>query len=300
MTDVLVTGGAGYIGSVTVDLLVERGDSVTVLDDLSRGHADQVNAGADFVTGDVGDTDLVRRLMSDRSIESVIHFAGLIAVGESVADPIRYLDVNVARGVALLEACKDTGIGSLVFSSSAAVYGTPDVVPTPESHPIRPESPYGWTKAAFEQMLTYTETAHGLRSVPLRYFNASGASPTRRERHDPETHLIPNILRSARDAVTVKVFGADYDTPDGTAIRDYIHVLDLAEAHLVALDHLASGGPSLAVNVGTGQGHSVLEVIEVARQVTGCTIEIEAKPRRPGDPPRLVADPTSALGLGWS
>lgn len=300
MASVLVTGGAGYIGSVTVDLLVERGETVVVLDDLSKGHADAVNDQAAFVRGDIGDRDLVRGLAAEHDVTSVVHFAGLIAVGESVADPLRYIDVNVARSANMLAACVDAGVGQIVFSSSAAVYGTPDGVPIPETHPVRPSSPYGWTKASFETMLGYADAGYGLRSVCLRYFNAAGATPQRWERHEPETHLIPNVLAAAADPTrSVSVFGDDYPTPDGTAIRDYIHVEDLAAAHLVALDHLAGGGPSERLNVGTGRGFSVLEVIESARRVTDRPIEVRMSGRRTGDPPILVADSAAVRSLGW-
>ena len=301
MNRVLVTGGAGYIGSAVVDLLVERGDHVVVIDDLSGGHREAVHESAIFVEGEIGDSTLVEAVLAEHAIDSVIHFAGRIAVGESVRDPALYLDANVVQSIRLLAALRHRGEDRLVFSSSAAVYGTPTRVPIPEDHPKAPESPYGWTKLAFEDALSFYSAAYGLRSVSLRYFNAAGATARRAERHDPETHLIPNVLVAAqRAASSIRVFGDDYPTPDGTPIRDYIHITDLGSAHLAAIDYLTQGGETAAVNLGNGVGYSVLEVIEAARRVTGVSIPVAIEARRPGDPPALVASSELARELlGW-
>ncbi len=299
---VLVTGGAGYIGSVTVDMLLERGDQVVVLDDLSRGHRDAVAAGATFYEGAVGDRALVARIAAEHDVEACVHFGSFIAVGESVADPAPYLENNVGQGLALFGALRDAGVMRVVFSSSAAVYGTPVEVPIPEEHPTAPESPYGWSKLALEWALADYHRAYGMTSVALRYFNACGATERRWERHDPETHLIPNILAAASGAAPyVSVFGGDYPTADGTAVRDYIHVADLAAAHLAALDHLQDGGSAERLNLGNGTGYSVLEVVEAARRVTGVDIEARIEGRRAGDPAVLVAGIDRATrALGWS
>lgn len=298
MSKVLVTGGAGYIGSCVVDLLVERGDDVVVVDDLSGGHRDSVHTSAAFVEGPVGDPALLDTVLADHAVDSVIHFAGLISVGESVRDPELYLDANIEQGIRLLAALRRASVSRVVFSSSAAVYGNPSTVPIPEDHPKRPESPYGWTKTAFEEALGFYSEAYDLRSVSLRYFNASGATSQRGERHDPETHLIPNILSAAIGlAPSIRVFGSDYPTPDGTPVRDYIHVSDLGSAHLAALDYLVAGGTTTAVNLGNGVGYSVMEVIETARRVTGLPIPVEIEDRRPGDPPILVASADLARRL---
>lgn len=302
MTKVLVTGGAGFIGSVTTDLLIERGDQVVVVDDLSRGFVESINEDALFVPADIGDVDAMSAVVGEHRPDAVIHFAGFIAVGESVTDPGPYLDRNVGCATRLLDVLVAHEVHSVVFSSSAAVYGAPDLVPIREDAPKRPTSPYGWTKQAFEDALGFYGTAHGVRSVSLRYFNAAGATAVRRERHDPETHLIPNILAAAAGSrPSVSVFGTDYPTADGSAVRDYIHVLDLAEAHLLAVDHLVGGGDSAPFNVGSGHGASVLEVIEAVKLVTGASFQVDVEGRRAGDPPELVAD-ISALrdAFGWA
>lgn len=300
MSTVLVTGGAGFIGSVTTDSLLSRGDRVVVIDDLSRSTRAGVADQALFVEADIGDAVAVERVLTDHRPDAVIHFAGYIAVGESVKDPGLYVDRNVGRSGVFLDAVVRQDITNVVFSSSAAVYGAPDSVPIREDQEKRPTSPYGWTKWAFEQMLDFYAVAHGTRSVSLRYFNAAGASPTRVERHDPETHLIPNILDAADGRKVMSVFGTDYSTRDGTAIRDYIHVSDLAQAHLRAVDYLLEGGASTALNVGSGVGHTVLEVVESVRRVTGRDVPLILADRRPGDPPELVADPAAAYALlGW-
>jgi len=297
---VLVTGGAGFIGSVTTDQLVARGDRVVVIDDLSRGFADNVHPDATFVQSDLGDRGVVESLLADYRPDAVIHFAGYIAVGESVRDPGPFVDRNVGRSTTLLDCLVRNQIGNVVFSSSAAVYGEPDQLPIGEDQAKYPTSPYGWTKWAFEQVLGFYEVAHGIRHVALRYFNAAGATPSRVERHEPETHLIPNILEAARGGQTISVFGTDYATPDGTAIRDYVHVSDLADAHLRAVDYLIEGGASTPLNLGSGVGFSVMQVIDAVRRVTGQDFPVDLGDRRDGDPPELVADPSRARAvLGW-
>jgi len=298
---VLVTGGAGYIGSVTVDVLVETGEDVVVLDDLSTGYADSVNEAARFVRRDIGDSDLVTRLVDEYGIDACIHFAGKIAVGESVGNPAAYFESNVARPLRLLDALLGSDVAHFVFSSSAAVYGDPSTVPIPEGHPTNPTNPYGRTKLMFEGILSDYDVAYGVRKVSLRYFNAAGGTALRQERHDPETHLIPLVLDAAagRRPVIV-VFGDDYDTPDRSAIRDYVHVADLANAHVLALRYIRGGGTTRRLNLGTGSGHSVLEVIDTVHQVTGRSVPSERGDRRSGDPTRLVADPREANEvLGW-
>ena len=297
---VLVTGGAGYIGSHMVKLLVDRGEEVVVLDDLSTGHADAVR-GARFVQGDIADVASTRDLLSKNRIEAAIHFAASSLVGESVADPLKYYKRNVAATTALLQAMKEVQVLKIVFSSTAAVYGNPVRMPIDEDHPKDPTNPYGSTKLAIERMLAECCAAYGLGAASLRYFNAAGAQADAGlgERHDPETHLIPLVLRAAAKNGAVSVFGNDYPTRDGTCVRDYIHVTDLCDAHLRALERLGSGSYD-CFNLGNGQGATVLEVIEAARRVTGREITIKNSPRRPGDPPALVADATKARRvLGW-
>ncbi|MER3429361.1 MAG: UDP-glucose 4-epimerase GalE [Pyrinomonas sp.] len=298
---VLVTGGAGYIGSATVELLCERGESVVVLDDLARGHRGAVPEGVAFYHGEVGDVELVRRVAREHGVEACIHFAALAYVGESVEDPARYFRNNVAQGIALLDALMAEGVKLMVFSSTCATYGEPVRVPIPEDHPQQPANPYGWSKLMMEQIMRAYDQAYGLRFVALRYFNAAGATPNCGEDHDPETHLIPNVLAAAEGKLPyVSVYGNDYPTPDGTCIRDFIHVADLGEAHILALDYLRRGGASDAFNLGNGRGYSVLEVIETAQRVTGKRIEVRFEGRRAGDPSRLVADARRAQAvLGW-
>ncbi len=301
---VLVTGGAGYIGSHMVLALQRAGHAVVVVDDLSSGRRQAVPAGVELVEADVADGARVGQVLRAHRTQAIIHFASRIQVGESVAHPRRYYTGNLAAAVALLEAALDAGVAHFVLSSSAAVYGHPAGLLMGEDHPTAPASPYGETKLAIERMLASYRRAYGLSYVALRYFNAAGADPDAGlgEHHDPETHLIPLVLDAAlgrRPQVTV--FGRDYDTPDGTAVRDYVHVLDLCEAHLQALEHLSAGGDGGVFNLGTGVGHSVAEVIEVARRVTGREIRAEDGPRRPGDPPCLVASVGRAAHvLGWS
>jgi UDP-glucose 4-epimerase len=300
---VLVTGGAGYIGSHMALVLLRAGHDVVVVDDLSAGHRDAVPAGAVFVEAGVADRQRMDDVLRVHGVEAVLHFAARIQVGESVSDPRRYYLGNVATSIALLESALDAGVGRFVLSSTAAVYGDPVRVPIDEDHPTTPVNPYGDTKLAIERMLAAYGRAYGLRWAALRYFNAAGADVEAGldERHEPETHLLPLVLDVAlgrREAVTV--FGDDYDTPDGTCVRDYVHVLDLCDAHLAALERLAGGGEGGAFNLGTGQGHSVAQVIETVRRVTGREVRVVRGPRRAGDPPRLIASPERAARvLGW-
>jgi UDP-glucose 4-epimerase len=298
---VLVTGGAGYIGSVTVELLRTQGARVVVLDNLSRGHRAAVDADVPFYEGDIGDRALVRRIAQEHGVEACIHFAAFAYVGESVNEPARYFDNNVAQGMGLLDALMEAGVKRLVFSSTCATYGEPRRVPIDEAHPQQPTNPYGWSKFFMERTLESYDQAYGLRFVALRYFNAAGALENLGEHHEPETHLIPNVLAAAEGRLpSVSVFGDDYPTPDGTCIRDYIHVADLGDAHIRALSYLRQGNASTHINLGNGQGYSVLEVIEAARRVTGKAIEARIEPQRPGDPSRLVADASKAADvLGW-
>jgi UDP-glucose 4-epimerase len=299
---ILVTGGAGYVGSVTVEHLVARGTPVVVLDDLSTGHRKAVPAGVPLVQGDVADIALVTEVVRGRDVGACVHFAARSLVGASVADPAQYWLHNVGGGLRFFEALRRAGVARVVLSSTAAVYGDQAAQPIPESAPTRPTNPYGWTKLALEQALFSYEAAYGFRAIALRYFNAAGATDARGEDHRPETHLIPLVLQTALgQRGPLSVFGADYDTPDGTAIRDYVHVSDLANAHLAALDRLADGAPSAALNLGSGAGASVRQVIETARRVTGVPIPTQMAARRPGDPARLVADTAlAAATLGWT
>jgi UDP-glucose 4-epimerase len=296
---ILVTGGAGYIGSVVVEQLLARGDTPIVLDDLSTGHRAAVAPGVEFIKGNVGDRAVLERLFAGHRIEAVMHLAAFALVAESVADPAKYRANNVTAGRVLLEATVAAGVPRLIFSSSCTIYGHRAAEPIGEDTPPAPMNPYGETKVEFEGMLARYARSHGLASVSLRYFNAAGASPRCGEDHTPETHLVPNVLRVAQQrAAAVEVFGSDYPTPDGTAVRDYIHILDLADAHLRALDAKLDG--AVALNLGTGAGHSVLAVVGAARAVTGRSIPTILRPRRPGDPPVLVAGLGRAERLlGW-
>ncbi|NOX44486.1 MAG: UDP-glucose 4-epimerase GalE [Caldiserica bacterium] len=282
--------------------LLERGHEVVALDNLSTGHRELVLCD-EFVEADLLDYPALRAVFDRYPIRSVIHFAARTAVGESVEDPRIYYETNVVGGLNLLRAMVEGGVEEIIFSSSAAVYGDPERIPIPEDHPKRPKSPYGRTKWIFEEILADYARAYGLRYVALRYFNAAGSDPGGMigEWHDPEPHLIPIVLEAAlglRDHV--EIFGTDYETPDGTCIRDFIHVVDLADAHVLALERLREGRAGTAYNLGTGTGHSVREVIETCRRVTGREIPVVEGPRRPGDPPALVADPTRARReLGW-
>ena len=304
MTRVLITGGAGYVGSVSAEAFLAAGHDVVVLDDLSTGHRAAVPDGARLEVGTYADPAAVTRLLSDERIEAVLHCGARSLVGESIAAPARYYTENVGGGIALLEAIRSAGVRRIVFSSSAAVYGTPDATPIPEDAPLRPINPYGETKRTFEGALGWYGASYGLRSVSLRYFNVAGATDDRGEDHDPETHLIPNVLRAAAGLSDLTVFGDDYPTPDGTCIRDYIHVTDLADAHLRALDATAPGDPrtdaALVCNLGNGGGYSVRDVLSSAERVTGAPIARTIGSRRVGDPPVLVATADRAADLlGW-
>jgi len=285
-----------------VKLLAETGSEVTVLDDLSTGHAEAVR-GAQFVKGDIADVASTKSLLQKNRIEGVVHFAASSLVGESMADPLKYYRRNVGGTVALVQAMRDAGVARIVFSSTAAVYGDPVRTPIDEAHPKQPVNPYGASKLAMERMLSDCSTAYGIGAVVLRYFNAAGADPSGElgERHDPETHLIPLVLQAASGRrASISVFGMDWPTRDGTCVRDYIHVNDLCDAHLRALDWLAKGGRYDVFNLGNGDGATVLEVIEAARRVTGKPIKVDQAARRAGDPATLVADAAKARRiLGW-
>ena len=298
---ILVTGGAGYIGSVMVDLLSEQGERVIVLDDLLRGHRGALDESIPFFQGSTGDRALVERICQEHDIESCIHFAALAYVGESVAEPKLYFQKNVEHGIALLDVLLAAGVRHIVFSSTCATYGEPVRVPIDEKHPQQPTNPYGWSKFIMEKILAAYDHAYGLKYVALRYFNAAGATARRGEHHEPESHLIPNVLFAALGKQPyVSVFGNEYPTPDGTAIRDYIHVSDLCDAHVLALEHLRKGGQSECLNLGNGHGYSVMEVIETARLLTSREIQTKIEPARPGDPSRLVANAERAGSvLGW-
>lgn len=300
----LVIGGAGYIGSHTVRLLASQGRDVLVLDNLVYGHRDAlVDERVRLIEGDLSDRALLDKIFSENSIDVVLHFAAFINVGESVNDPLKYYQNNTASPIVLLEAMRDHGVKSFVFSSTAAVYGEPQAIPIAEDHPLQPVNPYGWSKLMLEQVLTDCGAAWGLRSACLRYFNASGSwgDGLIGEAHDPETHLIPNVLLAIQGTIDeMTVFGTDYDTPDGTCLRDYIHVMDLAQAHAKALDYLKDGGDSIRCNLGTGLGVSVRQILDAAEEVTGKKVPVKFGDRRPGDPARLVADPSLAKKvLGW-
>lgn len=301
---VLVAGGAGYIGSHVVKALLAAGHETVILDDLSTGRRELVCPGARLVVVDLRDRDAAFRAVGEHAdAAAVLHFASLIEVGESYRDPERYFRHNLGTARNILEAMRAAGIRRFVFSSSAAVYGLPRTQPIPEEHPLEPANPYGETKVMIEHMLADGDRAHGLRYVTLRYFNAAGADPDGElgELHDPESHLVPNILLSALGKrPPLGVFGTDLPTPDGTAVRDYVHVTDLADAHIRALGHLSGGGASEALNLGSGRGHSVLEVIRAAEEVVGRPIPYEPLPRREGDVPVLLASREKARRLlGW-
>jgi UDP-glucose-4-epimerase GalE len=301
---ILVTGGAGYIGSHMVRLLRSRQMPVAILDDFCTGHRDLVPAGVPLLEADIGERARVTEFLRQHGVEAIVHFAARALVGESVVEPRLYWRHNVAGTVGLLDAALDAGVSRFVFSSTCAIYGIPSQVPIPEGHPPAPINPYGACKLAVERMLADYAKAYGLRYAALRYFNAAGAEPEHGlgERHAVETHLIPLVLQAASgQRAHVTLLGSDYETPDGSCIRDYIHVSDLAEAHLAALAWLERGGESGAFNLGTGRGHSVLEVIAAARALTNREIPVVLGPRREGDPPALVASPARAQELlGWT
>ena len=294
---ILVAGGAGYIGSVTTEYLLERGHEVVVFDSLIKGHRGAVDSRARFIQGDLGDRAAILAALTTEKPEGIIHFAAFIEVGESMKDPGKYFRNNVACGLNLLDAAVACGVRKIVFSSTAAVYGMPTRIPIPENEPHEPVNAYGESKLAFERILRWYREIHGLDYVALRYFNAAGASARFGEDHSPESHLIPIILQVAQGVrANVSVYGQDYPTPDGTCIRDYVHVLDLAQAHLLALESRENGG----FNVGSGNGFSVMEIVAAVREITGHAIPVVVAARRPGDPPRLISDSTAARQtLGW-
>jgi UDP-glucose 4-epimerase len=299
---ILVTGGAGYIGSAVVEDLQKKGETTVVLDNLVYGHRQAVAPEIPFYEGEIGDQNLVEKIVREHNIDACMHFSAFAYVGESVEQPQRYYENNFVQTLRLLEVLMETGAKKFIFSSTCATYGEPQYVPIDEQHPQNPVNPYGWSKFMVERALADFDAAYGLKFVALRYFNACGASERCGEDHDPETHLIPLILFTAlgkREAISI--FGDDYPTPDGTAIRDYIHISDLSQAHLLALDYLRGGGNSEFINLGNGGGYSVKEVIEAARQITGRNIEAKIAPRRAGDPSRLVANAAKAREvLGWN
>ena len=298
---ILVTGGAGYIGSVVAELLHTRGEQVVVLDNLSRGHREAVRSELPFFQGDIGDRQLVAKIAQQHPLEACVHLAAFAYVGESATAPALYFVNNVQQGIGLIDELHQAGVRRIVFSSTCATYGEPERVPITEDHPQRPTNNYGHTKLIMERVLQSFDQAYKMRFVALRYFNAAGATGDLGEDHDPEPHLIPNVLAVARGLLPyVRVFGSDYPTLDGTAVRDYIHVADLAMAHVLALEYLRHERPSVSLNLGNGVGFSVLEVIEAARRVTNCAIESKSEQRRAGDPAELVADASQADSvLGW-
>jgi len=298
---VLVTGGAGYIGSVATEMLLDAGHRVIVFDNLAKGHRGAVDPRATFVEGDLADGALLEETLRSNRVDAVMHFAAHSLVGESMENAVKYFDNNVSVSITLAEAMVRAGVKMMVFSSSAATYGMPESSPIREDDPTIPINPYGESKLLFERILKWLDEVHGLRYVSLRYFNAAGASEKYGEVHDPETHLIPLVLQVALgQRPQVQIYGDDYPTRDGTAVRDYIHVQDLSQAHILALDWLASGRESQIFNLGNGVGFSVKEVIEVAREVTGHEIPAQIGPRRAGDPPVLVATSDTIIQkLGW-
>jgi UDP-arabinose 4-epimerase len=300
---VLVTGGAGYIGSHTAKLLAASGHSPIVFDDLSQGHDWAVKWGP-IERGSLGDPVRLREVFARNPVDAVIHFAANALVGESMSNPTKYFRTNTVGTLNLLDAMREAGVGRIVFSSTCATYGNPVRVPIDETHPQAPVNPYGESKLMVEKILRWYGECYGLRWMALRYFNAAGADPEGEigEDHDPETHVIPLVIGAALGTrPPVKIFGTDYGTPDGTAVRDYVHVVDLADAHLRALQRLDEGTPSQAVNLGTGTGHSVREVVTTVARTAGKAVPAEESPRRAGDPPTLVADPTRARDvLGWT
>jgi UDP-glucose 4-epimerase len=300
MERVLVTGGAGYVGSVCVARLLDRGYAVDIVDDLSAGHVEAVPAGAELHKFQIGNREEMSRLVSSKKFDSVFHFAAKALVPESVTNPAIFFDVNVAQSLAMLEVLRDHGIRKFVFSSTAAVYGNPDTVPIPEDHPKNPVNSYGESKLMFEQILRWYARAYGLSVVAFRYFNASGGAATWGERHEPETHIIPILLQVASGRrAQFDMYGSDWPTPDGTCLRDYVHVSDIADAHILAMKKM--GAPGFNVyNIGTGKSHSVREVWQLASEVTQKKIAARQSPRRAGDPAILCADPARLKAeLGW-
>src|SRR5436190_11846949 len=294
---ILVVGGAGYVGSVCAELLLDQDHGVTIFDDLSEGHRRAIDPRAEFVEGDLEDRQSIEKTLAKQRPDAVMHFAANALVGESMQNPSKYFRNNIANGLTLLDAMINVGVEKIVFSSTCAIFGPPERVPIDETTPPQPINPYGESKLAFEKILRWYGEIHGLKFVCLRYFNAAGASTNFGEDHRPETHLIPTVLQVALgEKPNVEIYGTDYDTPDGTCIRDYIHILDLANAHILALGEAASG----CYNLGTGGGSSVREVIESCRKITERKIETIEKPRRPGDPPRLIASSKRIKNeVGW-
>jgi UDP-glucose 4-epimerase len=295
--NVFVTGGAGYIGSICVEELINAGHQVTVFDNLTEGHRSAVDSRATFIEGDLGNQELLTQSLQNAQAEAVMHFAASALVGESMEKPGKYFTNNVANGVKLMEACKDAGVKKFVFSSTCATYGPPERVPMTEDLPQRPINPYGESKLMFEKVLQWYRQLHGIEFVALRYFNAAGATAHFGEDHRCETHLIPNVLKVALGQKPhCEIYGTDYPTPDGTCIRDYIHIVDLARAHILAL----TPGKQGYYNLGNGDGYSVREVIRMCQEISGRKITAIEKPRRPGDPPRLVASALKARQeLDW-
>jgi len=299
---ILVTGGLGYVGSHAVKQLVDRGEQVICLDNLVFGH-EQASSGSEVVIGDIGDQPLLRSIFTAHKVDAVMHFAAFASVPESVADPQKYYLNNISKSLAMLQVMLEFDVKMMIFSSSAATFGEPEVVPIPEDHPKNPTNPYGRSKLMLEHILKEYEHAYGLRSISFRYFNASGADPSGLigEDHTPEHHLVPLVLQvplGQRDHV--KVFGTDWPTPDGSCVRDYVHVSDLAQAHLLGLDALRQGKETTQYNLGNGSGYSVIEVIKVAEKVVGKPIKSMSAERRPGDPAVLVASSAKAIAeLGW-
>lgn len=302
MSKILVTGGAGYIGSHTVRALQEQGYDVLVFDNLSQGHRAAVPSACSFLEGDLNRAEDVERAFNEHAVEAIMHFAGLCLVGDSMRRPAHYYRHNVGQAALLLETALQKEVRRFIFSSSCAVYGEPLEIPMDEGHPCRPINPYGRSKRIVEQLLADCRQSQGLRYVSLRYFNAGGASldGTLGESHDPETHLIPRVLQAADEGRAVEIYGDDYDTPDGTCLRDYVHVEDLASGHVAALRLLERRDLGDTFNLGTGKGISVLQVVEEARRVTGLPLKSKTAPRRPGDPAKLICDPSKAGSqLDW-
>jgi UDP-glucose 4-epimerase len=294
---ILVVGGAGYIGSVCSELLLDEGHEVAIFDNLIEGHRHAVDPRANFIRGDLADREQIEVALSSTRPDAVMHFAAYALVPESMRDPSKYFRNNVSNGLNLLDAMLVTGVRRIIFSSTCALFGPPERLPIDETTPTRPINPYGESKLAFEKILRWYDQIHGLKFVALRYFNAAGATENLGEDHRPETHLIPAVLKVALgQRANLEIYGADYDTPDGTCIRDYIHIVDLAQAHILALGATASG----FYNLGTGGGSSVREVVAACRKITGRKIDTIEKPRRPGDPPRLIASSEKIKSeLGW-
>jgi UDP-glucose-4-epimerase GalE len=298
---VLVAGGAGYIGAHAVKQLARAGYGVVTIDNLVYGHRDAVTSGV-FEEGDLRNLSFVEAVFAKHRIDAVMHFAAFAYVGESVTDPAKYYDNNVGATLTLLQAMRNARVDKLVFSSTCAVYGEPERLPLTEDHPLQPVNPYGRTKWIIEQILQDYDRAYGLRSICFRYFNAAGADPDGDigERHSPETHLIPLAFEAVRGGSPLQVFGDDYPTPDGTCLRDYIHVVDIAQAHILGLEHLLNGGSSRAFNLGNGQGYSVRQVIDTVSRVCGRPVPYRIAPRRPGDPAKLVGSSQRATAeLAW-